>query len=256
MAVPARVRSVLLATPWIAILAIIAVVQAIRGQAIDTVVFAAAAVLVLADAVGLLARLRLPPSVRRLREPIVLGLAAVAGVVLLLAPRHGAAAGTTLVLIGVLVLPVAWLGPGAGAGADGATPRGAAGATGRGDGAETAPAGVGLAGVPGAGTGPGTAWTARMRRAAIAWSSVVVAACLLELGSFLIGRAAPEEVRQSHPAVSELLDPALETTGGRAAFLVVWLALGVLLVLSGMPRRRAAASAGASESESARRGRP
>ncbi len=78
----------------------------------------------------------------------------------------------------------------------------------------------------------------RIRRAAIGWSCVVVLLCLVELWSFLMGRMTAE-LKGEHPAISELIDPALDGPAGKAVFAVAWLALGILLLTRGRRRRDA-----------------
>ena len=78
----------------------------------------------------------------------------------------------------------------------------------------------------------------RVRRAAIGWGGVALVLCLVELWSFLLGRFTAE-AKELHPAISELLDPALGDPFGRAVFAVAWLALGVLLLTRGRSARDA-----------------
>jgi hypothetical protein len=60
-------------------------------------------------------------------------------------------------------------------------------------------------------------------RGAVLWASVTVALCLWELSSFLLGRSTAD-TKIAHPAVSDLLDPAVDTWPGRIVFVVVWVA--------------------------------
>lgn len=76
---------------------------------------------------------------------------------------------------------------------------------------------------------------APLRRAAILWSVVAVAACLIEVTSFLLG-VPSEEAKLAHPSVSLLLDPALDTVEGRAVFTALWLVVGIALLRRGRPR--------------------
>lgn len=199
-ATPAHTRASWRAVPWIGILAAIAVVQLVRAQPFDTALFGAAAVLLTLDTVG---AVRLRVTRPTLRMPLLLALAAAVAAVLVLAPRHGLVTGIAVGLVGLVAVPLAWLRPPARAAEAGET-----------DAARR---------------------RIRIRRAAVGWAAVVLVMCLVELWSFLAGRLTTQAQGQ-HPAISELLDPALDTPLGRLVFAVCWLALGVLLITRG--RRR------------------
>ncbi len=96
--------------------------------------------------------------------------------------------------------------------------------------------GVGLVGVaaialswPGA-PSRGAAWTTGLRRLAVGWAAILVAGCLWELAQFIVGRLHPE---QPSYALSDLLDPLIDTPVGKAAFVAAWLAAGLFLVRRG-----------------------
>jgi hypothetical protein len=72
-------------------------------------------------------------------------------------------------------------------------------------------------------------------RGAILWASVTVLLCLWELSSFLLGRAT-EDAKNAHPAVSDLLDPAIDSWPGRIVFIAVWVAAMVGFVRAGQGR--------------------
>ena len=187
------------ALPWFLILLAIAVVQVVRGQVFDAVLFGLGAVAIAADVLGTLPSPRRAPSIP---GSVVLAGAGALAVLLVLAPRHGVAEGAAVAAVGLVALPLAWL------------PRAAVAA----DGEEA-----------------GAARRIRVRRAAIAWAVVVVAMCLVELTSFILGRT-PMGADGEYPAISELLDPLLDGWPGRLCFVVGWLALGGLLLR--MWRRR------------------
>jgi hypothetical protein len=182
------------AVPWIAIVAIISLVQVLRVEYFDAIVFGATAVVLAVDAVA-------GPRIRAPRPPLwaVIAAAAAIGVVLALAPRRGIVMAVAVIVVGVAAIAIAWPDPVR----------------------DDPPADV-----------------RRTTRAAIAWAIVAVATCLLELGSFLVGRETAE-TKYLHPALSDLIDPALNLPGGTAVFGALWLALGVLLVTRG--RRRSSA---------------
>lgn len=71
-----------------------------------------------------------------------------------------------------------------------------------------------------------------LHRAAVVWSVVAVAACLIEVASFLLGLSS-EEAKFAHPSISLLLDPALDTIEGRIVFTALWLVAGIALLRRG-----------------------
>jgi hypothetical protein len=76
---------------------------------------------------------------------------------------------------------------------------------------------------------------APLRRAGILWSVIAVAACLIEVTSFVLG-VPSEEAKLAHPSISLLLDPALDTIEGRAVFTALWLVVGIALLRRGRGR--------------------
>jgi hypothetical protein len=85
---------------------------------------------------------------------------------------------------------------------------------------------VGLAAIAIAWSWPARATRAPRRqvlRGAILWASITIVLCLWELSSFLLGRFTAD-TKIAHPAVSDLLDPAIDTWPGRIGFVAVWLA--------------------------------
>jgi hypothetical protein len=72
-------------------------------------------------------------------------------------------------------------------------------------------------------------------RGAILWASITIVLCLWELSSFLLGRYTVD-TKVAHPAVSDLLDPAVDTIPGRVVFVVVWLAAMIGFVRVGSAR--------------------
>lgn len=71
-----------------------------------------------------------------------------------------------------------------------------------------------------------------LRRAGLLWSVIAVAACLIEVMSFLLG-VPSEAARFEHPSISLLLDPALDTLEGRAIFTALWIVGGIALLRRG-----------------------
>ncbi|MCA0295291.1 MAG: hypothetical protein LCH96_08300 [Actinobacteria bacterium] len=113
-----------------------------------------------------------------------------ASVVLSLAPRYSTLMGVGLAAVGLLALPFAWAGPDA--------------------------------------NPTGTSERAT-RRSALAWALTVVVACVCELAAFTFGRIVPERSAE-FPSISMVVDPLLHQPWPRAAFILGWLALGLLPV--------------------------
>jgi hypothetical protein len=72
-----------------------------------------------------------------------------------------------------------------------------------------------------------------IRRTAVAWAVTGVATCVWELTSWILGRVLPEQAALQHPAISDILDPALDQLWFRAVFVAAWIALGLALVTRG-----------------------
>lgn len=79
------------------------------------------------------------------------------------------------------------------------------------------------------------ALAAPLRRSAILWSVIGVVCCLWEVSSFLLGLPSPE-AQFTHPSISLLLDPLLDTLEGRIAFTALWLLAGIALLRRGSAR--------------------
>ena len=186
--------------PWVAILALTAVVQFVRAAPVDGAVFTVIALALLADAAGLV------PHVGALvapgRAPVLAGAFAIC-LALAFSPRHGIVDGIVLVGVGVAALVGGWAGLRSRADAD------------RDDEARD-----------------GHRRDGALRRTGILWAAVAVATCLWELTSFVLGRLLPEQKSQ-HPAISDLLDPALDQLWFRALFAAGWVALGIALLSRG-----------------------
>jgi len=131
------------------------------------------------------------PRVRWFDPIVVAWVASCVGLLLVFAPRHGAVLGATMLLLGLAVLGVAW------------GPR------------PILPSAV----ARGHALGRAIAW----------WTAVVVATCLWELAAFIWGRGG-EAATQAHPAISDLLDPALDSLPGRLLFFAAWGGLGVAML--------------------------
>ena len=189
---------------WIVIMVLTGSFQFNRGAIADGIVFVGLAVALVADA------LRWLPPVRTRewilpRRALLLALA-VAAVVLALTPRHGLADGVVLAVSGILALVVTWPDHPRGANPQEAKRQ-----------------------------QPPTPWTKRMTRSAILWSSVGVAACLWELTMYLLGTFQPAG-RNDFPALSDLLDPLLQSPVARILFVAAWLLGGVALSRRGRTR--------------------
>jgi hypothetical protein len=75
-----------------------------------------------------------------------------------------------------------------------------------------------------------------LRRAAVAWSAVMVALCVWELVSFFTGLPSAR-ASWRHPALSDLVKPAIDVPISRGVLFAVWLAAGWALVRRGWGRR-------------------
>lgn len=177
---------------WFVVLAVVTVIQLDRRAWFDSTVLLTVLVVLLVDLSG-----RLPHGAVTVSRtgPAVIGAALLAGVVLVLAPRHGAVAGLVLVAIGAGALAYAWP-----------------------DRPEDD--------LPVLDREP---WDRATRRTAAAWAAAWIAGCLWELAMFLLGQGRPKG-SNPYPAASDLLDPLLDNSLVKGLFVVVWLAVGVGLL--------------------------
>lgn len=129
----------------------------------------------------------------RMRMPALLIGAGAAAVLLIVAPRHSVWSGLAMIAVAAGALVAAW--------PDDGEPR-------RGS------------------------WTRALRALGWAWAAAWIVACLWEVLQVTLGGTTVGG-RAAHPALSDLLDPLLDLPIGHAAFVVAWLAIGVLLVRRG-----------------------
>lgn len=66
-------------------------------------------------------------------------------------------------------------------------------------------------------------------RSAVAWSIIAVSLCLWEMLAFIFSVTVPDGV-DNFPTISVLLDPFVESLGGRIVFVSLWLAAGLGLL--------------------------
>jgi hypothetical protein len=138
---------------WVFVLAAIGVVQVVRMQWFDAVVFCVAA-----GGVALQSLRGVPRRpTRRLALPWLAGAAAVIGAVLCFLPRHGPMMQAMVIAVGVIAIVLV-------------APSGAA---------------VARPDAP-------TALTPGIRRLALAWTVIVVAGCIWELIQFILGLVQPD----------------------------------------------------------------
>lgn len=179
---------------WLVAMTIMAGFQTWRGAYLDGIIFA---VLVLGLLVDAFTSARRTESERRensrIRKSMIWGLAGVATVILVLAPRHEFATLVAVVIIGVGMLVIAWL------------PRSTIRHQERG----------------------------RLSRASlrsiVIWSLLGVLLCVWEATAFVLSVTTPAGIA-TYPTVSVLLDPVLEQTFGRIVFVSLWLLAGVGLI--------------------------
>jgi hypothetical protein len=204
-----------LVEPWTLILAATGLFQLFRGAPVDAAFFLVVAGLLIADAAGLLwfAGTGLP------RRGLIVVAAILLGLLLVLVPRHGVAAWILVGTAGIGLLALAW--------SPSAPPRAAP--------PQLAPARASrvAAGRVAAGrAASGRAASGRhsgLSRSAIAWAAIAVVGCLWELTTFLLGLPS-DAAKSEHPSVSILLDPVLDSTGGRIGFIAAWLIVLVWLL--------------------------
>ena len=181
-------QRMLRAAPWLAFLLITGTVQFVRNAPWDAVIFFTAAAALAVDVVRPLPSWPRPHVARKL---VVWLVVALAGLVLVLMPRHSVGEGIVAIAIGLTALLFAW--PDRPASARVADDR-------------------------------------TIRRTGVLWAITALAVCAWELTSFVLGRVAPGGVIE-HPAISDLINPVLDVDGGRAVFATAWLAFGALLVV-------------------------
>jgi hypothetical protein len=137
---------------------------------------------------------RLDGQALRPRRLVVAIVLAIDAVVLVFTPRHGIGDGIVIAVTGVLVFLVAW-------------PN------------ETA-------------TDPTPEpWSTRLTRAAIAWAILGILFCVWELAMYFLGYG--QDGRTAFPALSDILDPALNNPIGRVLGVAAWLAGGIALTRRG-----------------------
>ena len=178
---------------WLVVLSAVAGVQLSRHAWTDAAVLAVAVVALVASLSG-----RLPHGTIgtvATTGPAVIGVAALTGVVLFLAPRHGTLAGVVVAAVGAGAVAYAWP-----------------------DRADDDPA-----------VGNRLVWDRPTSRTAAAWTAAWVAGCLWELAMFLLG-GTETDGRDVYPAASDLLDPLLANPLVKALFILVWVTAGLGLL--------------------------
>lgn len=73
----------------------------------------------------------------------------------------------------------------------------------------------------------GAAWSVGRRRLARTWAIIVIAGCIWELGEFIAAQLRPAEPAF---ALSDLMDPLLDSIAGQALFVAAWMLGGLFLV--------------------------
>jgi hypothetical protein len=203
-----------LVEPWTLILLITGLFQLVRGAPVDAAFFLVIAALLMADAAGLLwfAGTGLP------RRGLIVVTSIVLGLLLVLVPRHGAAAGVIVAGAGIGLLALAWspsAPPQAVRRRSSATPASARSAS------PVTSLSARTRAVPVAARAAASRPTG-ISRAGIAWAAIAIAGCLWEVASFLLGLLSPAAMVE-HPSISILLDPVLDSSGGQIGFVAVWL---------------------------------
>lgn len=187
--------------PWVLVLVITGLFQIFRDAPVDGAIFLVPAALLIVDAAGFL-----EPILRTLffqpRQGVVLLVAAIAGILLIITPRHGWGDGIVLVFLGLFTLPTIW------------------------------PNSYGYQEIDSANLFPAPSKVRAFRNAATAWGVVAVACAIRELVSFYAGMPS-DAAAAKHPTISILFDPVLSNELGRGAFVAIWLIIGVTLLARG-----------------------
>lgn len=181
------------AVPWIGILFLTGAFHFFRGAPVDGVIFLLAGLALTTDALGLLGR---PLTSWRLSARVAVPLGLLAGVILAAAPRYGVADTVTVSLLGLILLPAVWPQPDASPADDEQRE------------------------------------TAGIRRAGILWSCVGVVGCLWEVLAYFLGLPSVA-AEYTHPPLSDLIGPLLDTMPGRAICVALWLLGGYALLRRG-----------------------
>jgi hypothetical protein len=190
----APTRRVTVATGcWLFVLVAIGVVQIVRTQWFDALVYAVAAVGVVLVAIGLSPR---PPG-WHIALPWLAGSAGVVAAILCFLPRHSLAMQAAVIGIGGAAIVLAW-----------------------------SAAAVARPGTP-------TRLTRGILRLALAWALIVVTGCVWELIQFILGLVEPDS---RWFALSDLLNPAVDSVPGRVVFIAAWIAGGAWLLRRGGTR--------------------
>lgn len=187
---------------WLLVLALTATFHFIRGAPVDAWVFLGGALAIALDGLGWL---RIPLLARTdgdalSHRVVAYSLIGVTAVTFALAPLYGGVDTAIVVGLGVLLLPVVWA----------ERPRASRAVD------EREEAGA----------------RAAVRRAAVAWSALIVAGCAWEIAAFFLGRSSPA-AEQDFPALSDLVDPAIAWPPARAALVALWLLGGYALIRRG-----------------------
>jgi hypothetical protein len=189
---------------WIGVLALTGGFQIFRGAPADAIGFGLMAVLLTAEATGLLARTRVRfPAIPL---AIVVVAATVVGFVLIIAPLESSLDRVVLILVGAGLFLLVWPDP-------------------RTHSAErSSQAGGGQPIAPDA-----------LRRTGIVWGLIAVAICVWELINYFLG-APSAQATQTHPTISSLVEPFVGWSVGRIIFVAVWMLASVLLLRKGRGR--------------------
>lgn len=202
-------------SPWVVILLLTGGFHVLRGASVDAVIFLGIGGLLAADAIASVYAPRLAPA---LGEPLgihgrgalepgpwipngsmssgVLGVGALVGVVLVVAPRYSAFDAVAVGALGLLLVPLVWPEP------------------------ERQHADAAPTSSPSA---------AALRRTGILWSLVAVVASGWELSSFFL--ALPSAAAAAaHPALSDLVGPLADWMPTRAICVALWLLGGYALL--------------------------
>ncbi len=197
---------------WVGVLTLTAAFQWLRGAPADGIAFAAMALLLAADALGLLAWMSFrAPAVPRI---IVIALAVVLGLIVVIAPMESTLDRVTLILIGVGLFVLVWPDSRNGPARGDRSTRGQ-------DSRDRAPAPLA---------------PAALARTGIVWGGIAVIVCVLELTNYFLALPSAQAI-EAHPTISSLVEPFVDWPIGRIIFVIVWLLAGLALLRKGPEKR-------------------
>jgi len=194
---------------WVGILVAAGAFQAGRGAPIEAIPFAAGALALVGDGLGRMRRADVPVARPSLPGWVVAAGVVVSAALIGLTPEFGWVAGALVTAAGLAAVAPTWGRRVPGFAVDQAGRRG-------------------------------------IRTAAIVWAALAIALCLWELLSFFLGLPSAR-ADWEHPALSDLVKPAIDAPLARAALFALWVLAGWAFVRRGWGDRPRAGARAAAE---------